>query len=300
MRFALAAVLALGLAGTAAPGLAAQGDKAGIAGAVRGAVQLVSYQTPTATIGKKVASGDGIVLGDRIVTGPDAGLQIMLLDETTFTIGPNSSLVIDDFVYNPATGQGTISATVARGTFRFVSGKIARTQPENVNIKTPVAVIGIRGTTVVGRTDGQSLLVYLAGLGPNNAAGMRPSYIVIASGGSTCEIRREGFAISIPSPGGACSAAFRLPPADNKSLTQSTGLIVDLPPNTTDLPGIPGNTLPTLPPDIDKYVWEFNRNRGEFSRDIPFGSPTNPCVRRDTINLSTRTVTSVVIDTACF
>lgn len=300
MRLALAACLALGVGLAWAPSLAAPGDKAGVAGAVRGAVQLVSFQTPAATVGKRVASGDGIVLGDRIVTGPDAGLQIMLLDETTFTIGPNSSLVIDQFVYNPATGQGAIGATVARGTFRFVSGRIARVQPENVNIKTPVAVIGIRGTTVVGRTDGQSLLVYLAGLGPNNTAGMRPSFIVVSSGGTTCEIRREGFAISIPSPGGQCSAPFRLPQADNKSLIQSTGLIVDLPPNATDLPGVPGNTMPPLPPDTDKFVKDLNNNKGEFYRDIPFGDPINPCVRRDTINLSKRTVTSVVIDTACF
>src|SRR6185295_10580180 len=80
------------------------GTKAGVAAAVRGPVQQVSFRTPSANVGRNVSGGDEIFLGDRIVTGPAGGLQIMLLDGTTFSVGPNSSLVIDEFVYNPADG----------------------------------------------------------------------------------------------------------------------------------------------------------------------------------------------------
>ena len=109
-----ASALALGAGG--APAQQQTGTKAGVAAAVKGAVQQVSFRSPAANVGRNVASGDEIFLGDRIVTGPGGGLQIMLLDGTTFSIGPNSSMVIDEFVYNPATGAGKITASVTRGT----------------------------------------------------------------------------------------------------------------------------------------------------------------------------------------
>jgi hypothetical protein len=87
-----------------------------------------------------------IVYGTRVETGPDAKVQFILLDETSFTIGPNSEMVLDDFVYDPRTDIKRVSARVARGTFRFISGKVARKDPENLRIRTNVITIGIRGT----------------------------------------------------------------------------------------------------------------------------------------------------------
>ena len=86
------------------------GTKAGVAAAVRGPVQQISYRTPQATVGRTLAGGQEIFLGDRIVTGPGGGLQILLLDGTTFSLGPNTSMVIDEFVFNPATGTGKLAA----------------------------------------------------------------------------------------------------------------------------------------------------------------------------------------------
>src|SRR5262249_57735408 len=106
----LGAASALAINAGTAP--AQTGAKAGVAAAVKGPVQQVSFRTPAATVGRNVASGDEIFLGDRIVTGPAGGLQIMLLDGTTFSVGPNSSMVIDEFVYNPATGTGKITASL--------------------------------------------------------------------------------------------------------------------------------------------------------------------------------------------
>ena len=91
----LGAASALALGVNDAPAQQA-GTKAGVAAAVRGPVQQVSFRTPSATVGRNVSSGDEIFLGDRIVTGPAGGLQVMLLDGTTFSIGPNSSMVIDE------------------------------------------------------------------------------------------------------------------------------------------------------------------------------------------------------------
>lgn len=176
---------ALVLTTTAAGSLQAtaqNGRQAGVAGAVLGKVSQISFRTPAATVGRDVASGDGIRLGDRIVTGPRGRLQILLLDQSTFTIGPNASMVIDNFVYDPASGNGTMGATVTRGVFRFVSGRISRTNPQGVTIKTPVATIGVRGTTVVGQVaglPGAAARFALTGVGPLNNTQFGKSWLII-------------------------------------------------------------------------------------------------------------------------
>ncbi len=177
----------------ARPARAKIGDKAGVAGAVRGTVNQASYSSTKPTIGRKVASGDPIYLGDRIKTGSKSGLQIMLLDQTTFTIGPDAEMAIDKFVYDPKSRSGNMSARILKGTFRFVSGTIERNNPAGVVIKTPVATIGVRGTTVIGHTNGRSLTVILAGPGRRNNVGRPASRIIITAGGRRVVIFRAGF-----------------------------------------------------------------------------------------------------------
>lgn len=172
----------------------AVGERAGVAAAVRGAVKQVSYKTPTAQIGRVVSSGDQIRLGDRINTGPKAGLQIMLLDQTVFTIGPNASMVIDKFVYNPkAAGGGTLQARILKGTFRFVSGKIAHKNQDGVTLKLKVATLAIRGTNVVGQTGGRADVVVLSGTGSNNNNGAPSSAVRITAGGIQVTITETGY-----------------------------------------------------------------------------------------------------------
>jgi hypothetical protein len=171
----------------------ALGERAGVAAAVRGAVKQVSFKTPSAKIGRVVASGDNIHLGDRINTGAKAGLQIMLLDQTVFTIGPNASMVIDKFVYNPKTSKGSMQARILKGTFRFVSGKIAHKNPDGVKLKLKVATLSIRGTNVVGSTGGRSDVVVLSGTGSNNNGGAPASAVQISAGGIKITITESGW-----------------------------------------------------------------------------------------------------------
>jgi hypothetical protein len=91
-------------------------------------------------------SGTPIPLNAHITTGPDGRFQVLLLDETVFTLGPNSDMVLDEFVYDPNTSAGKIIASLAKGTFRFVTGKIAHTNPDNLKVKVAVGSIGARGT----------------------------------------------------------------------------------------------------------------------------------------------------------
>ncbi len=184
--------------------------KAGVAAAVRGKVERAAF-TPGAPasgapVGIAVASGDVIYLGDRIATGPSAGLQIMLVDETVFTIGPNSAMAIDRFVYDPQTGTGQVAARVVQGAFRFVSGKIAKNDPKDMTVALPQGSIGVRGTAVQGVVEGERATVMLLGPGVTNNAGERPGRIVVTG--------NAGGEVLITRPGFATSLTFTTPPTE--------------------------------------------------------------------------------------
>ncbi|WP_288348762.1 FecR domain-containing protein [uncultured Thalassospira sp.] len=140
---ALCAVCALPLMQAAPARAEVTVEMAGVSAAVTGDVTLNKV---TGEIGILVESGMPVYLGDRIITSPNSGMQILLLDETVFTIGPDSDVAIDEFVYDPATGDGRIVADMARGVMRFVTGKIPLNNPSSMDINLPVGSIGIRGT----------------------------------------------------------------------------------------------------------------------------------------------------------
>ena len=141
--FAVGSTLALCMSLTAPAKADLNAEMAGISAAVTGEVILAKS---AGEIGTLVESGMPVYLGDRIITSPNAGMQILLLDETVFTIGPNSDIAIDEFVYDPVTGDGRIVADMARGVMRFVTGKIPLNNPASMDINLPVGSIGIRGT----------------------------------------------------------------------------------------------------------------------------------------------------------
>ena len=200
----LAWALALSLAPIAAE--AQMGAKAGVAAAVRGPVQQISFRTPQANVGRNVGSGQEIFLGDRIVTGPGGGLQILLLDGTTFSIGPNTSMVIDEFVYNPATGVGKLTASVARGTLRVISGRLARQEQEAIRIRLPMATVGVRGTMVVLSGGPDGFFVGLFGVGANNSADRPQSMVFVYNNGGGNGIYRAGFGCTITAAAPVCNA----------------------------------------------------------------------------------------------
>src|SRR6185369_5607858 len=82
-------------------------------------------------------------------------------------------MVLDEFVYNPSSGAGKVTARILKGVFRFVSGAIARKRPDDMSIKTPVGVIGIRGTIGGGQVSDNTTLLLLFGPKEGNNAGNR-------------------------------------------------------------------------------------------------------------------------------
>ena len=86
---------------------------------------------------------DDIYHNEIIETGPESATEFVFLDETKLALGPDSSLVLDRFIFDPASDTGSFVLTATAGVFRFVSGKLPKNAYE---IHTPTATIGIRGT----------------------------------------------------------------------------------------------------------------------------------------------------------
>jgi len=80
---------------------------------------------------------------EKVTTGANDRAHLVFLDGTSLTVGPNSTVLIDKFVFDPQKKNGEMALTVGRGTMRFVGGVISKTS--EVRVKTPSASIGIRG-----------------------------------------------------------------------------------------------------------------------------------------------------------
>jgi hypothetical protein len=96
--------------------------------------------------------GVKVQLRDVVVTGADGSAGVTFLDNSLMSVGPGSALAIDRFVFDSTTNQGTFESSLKRGTLSVVSGKIAKQAPDAMKVKTPAAILGVRGTEFVVRT----------------------------------------------------------------------------------------------------------------------------------------------------
>lgn len=144
----LAAVLAL--AAGPAPGLGAAED-IGQVKVARGAVRILREgREMPATPGARVRAAD------VVVTGPDGSAGITFADNSLLSVGPNSRLTLDRFVFDPTTHDGAFESTLNQGTLAAVSGSIAKRSPDAMRVKTPAAVLGVRGTEFAVSTAGDA------------------------------------------------------------------------------------------------------------------------------------------------
>ena len=101
----------------------------------------------------ELGAGDFIYLDDVINAG-GTSVGIAFADQTTMSVDPNSTMVIDDFVYDPENPTvGSMNANVLEGNFSFVSGQIAKVGADAMKVTTPVLTIGVRGTQVAGKAN---------------------------------------------------------------------------------------------------------------------------------------------------
>ncbi len=123
--------------------------------AVVARVKTVSGEALVARQGKVLAVKleENLYKGDTLRTGPDSSLGITFKDNTTFSLGPRTEIVIDEFLFNPAQEKLSIVTRMIRGTVAYVSGIIGRLSPQSVRFETPVATVGIRGTKFLVKID---------------------------------------------------------------------------------------------------------------------------------------------------
>ena len=144
----------------------------GIVGATSGTVKTET---------RELKPGDKVYLNETIYAGAGSGTQILLLDQSTFTVGEDSEVVMDTFIFDPATNDGKIVASVKQGSLKVISGLISQKDPDSLTVEVPEGTLGSRGTefqTIVSKGKTDTLLI---GPGKNNTLGMRPGAVLVGN-----------------------------------------------------------------------------------------------------------------------
>lgn len=153
-RSFLAGLLSLGMLVTAPH--VANAAQVGVAAAVNSD----AFGTPPGGARSTKVLGDNVIYNERIETSSSGLVQVLLVDGSTFTVGANSNLVIDEFVYDPDSGNGKLVASFSKGVARFVGGKLSKKRG-GVTVKTRVGTIGIRGGIANFNLTGNSPVISL-------------------------------------------------------------------------------------------------------------------------------------------
>lgn len=105
--------------------------------------------------GARIAAAVGVPVdrGDRIVTGGDGSVGVSFADGSILSAGPRSVLVLDAFSYDSTTRVGHFDVSIKRGTLSAISGKLVAQTPGAMKVRTPSAVLAVRGTEFVVHVD---------------------------------------------------------------------------------------------------------------------------------------------------
>jgi len=144
-----------------------------------------------------------IYIGDTIKTGPNARLEMRMLDQGVITLGENSEFKIEDYLFDRDKGVGKVVMNIVVGTFKAVSGRIGEIQNSSFALNSPVATIGIRGTEFWGGPlDG----VY-------NIALLKGKAIFIENAAGRVEITQPGYGTTVGGPNAGPTSPIQWAPA---------------------------------------------------------------------------------------
>jgi len=205
----LVASLLLAVAASAAS------QRAGQAQTVRGAVTARSEE-----VTRPLEKGGDFFVGDLIATGRRGLAVLSYADGTRFMLGQESEMRIAEY-REPAEGTGKLTAEIAKGTFRFVSGVIAKTHPEAMQVQVSrLATIGIRGTDVGGEVEGGRATIVLLDTG---------SAITVSNPFGAAEIDQPGWGTEIPDERSPPSPPRRMHLRSVESLVRNLGRMQRVP-----------------------------------------------------------------------
>ncbi len=120
-----------------------------------GQIKVAKGQVSVDRKGQTLSGQVGMPLeaADVLKTGADSSVGITMRDNSLLSAGPNSILALERFEFDPTTSQGRFDSQLRRGTLAVVSGRIAKQSPEAMTVRTPSAVLGVRGTEFVVAVD---------------------------------------------------------------------------------------------------------------------------------------------------
>jgi hypothetical protein len=166
---------------------------------VAAAVNIDAQGKPPGGAPRVISLGQKLIFNEEVTTDASGLVQILLLDGTTFTVGPNSKLTIDKFVYDPETGDAEVVASIAKGTFRFIGGQTSR-KDGGARINTPVGTIGIRGAMVEGNVQSSNAALFSMIFGDNvqfqasngeKAKIFKPGYTLVVQAGENGDVSTD-------------------------------------------------------------------------------------------------------------
>ena len=120
-----------------------------------GQIKTAKGQVSVERKGQALPGQVGMLLeaSDVLKTGADGAVGLTMRDNSLLSAGPNSILALERFEFDPTTSQGRFDSQLRRGTLAVVSGRIAKQSPEAMTVRTPSAVLGVRGTEFVVSVD---------------------------------------------------------------------------------------------------------------------------------------------------
>jgi hypothetical protein len=125
---------------------------ASLAGAAEiGQIKVAKGQVTIERQGNTLPATVGVRLqtSDVIKTGADGSVGITMDDDSLLSAGPNSALSLDRYAFDATSNQGHFDATLNKGTLAVISGRIAKQSPDAMTVRTPTAILGVRGTEFV-------------------------------------------------------------------------------------------------------------------------------------------------------
>jgi hypothetical protein len=166
---------------------------------------------------RKLSIGKSIFEKDIVTTEESSSVTLIFSDKTRFELGPESSLKVNKYLYEQNSNEDSTSIKILKGTFRFISGLIAKNKPEAMEVNTAVATIGIRGTSVAGKADSTSATIIL--VEPEDSS--RKTAIEVSNKFGSVTIDEPGYGTEIPDEFSPPSPPRRMSMQTINNLTRS-------------------------------------------------------------------------------
>src|ERR1700749_3098249 len=152
-----------------------------------GAVEKIlrsAYGTPPQEAKRAANVGDGVVFKELLETYPQSAAEVKFVDGSVLTIGARTSVVVDDFVFNPPNASSHNYMSMTAGALRFVTGSMPK---GGTVIETPTATLTLRGTAIrVGvSANGNTELIVDEGLVDTHSKGSQGTETVGAGSSVT-------------------------------------------------------------------------------------------------------------------